>query len=82
MYHEPSDTRHAPSRIATSVPAGTCAWMTAELIEQTLRVWEPHYGRTLSAEEAVEILTSVGLLLDALIAPHRPTHGANEAQSA
>jgi hypothetical protein len=34
-------------------------WITDELVEDTRRVWSPVYGRVLSDEEAVEILTNV-----------------------
>jgi len=35
------------------------AWSSDELIAETQRVWSPHYGRELSADEAVEILRNV-----------------------
>jgi hypothetical protein len=48
------------------VPAGTPAWVSADLIDHTIRVWEPYYGRRLTREDAVEILIAVGNLADAL----------------
>lgn len=41
-------------------------WIDEQLIEQTKAVWGPHYGRTLTTAEAVEILLNVGRLLDAI----------------
>lgn len=47
-------------------PAGLPAWITPELIEETVKVWQPYYQSQLAAGDAVEILTSVGYLLSAL----------------
>jgi hypothetical protein len=35
------------------------AWITDELMDETRRVWSPEYGRVLSNDEVVEILTNV-----------------------
>jgi hypothetical protein len=48
------------------VPAGTPDWITAELIELTIRVWQPHYEAVLSPEEAVTMILNVGRLYQAL----------------
>jgi hypothetical protein len=48
------------------VPAGTPDWITAELIEKTIHVWQPYYADLLSPEEAVTIIQSVGRLYQAL----------------
>jgi hypothetical protein len=48
------------------VPAGTPDWITAELIEWTIRVWQPHYETVLSPEEAVTMIQTVGRLYQAL----------------
>lgn len=48
------------------VPPGTPAWISADLIDHTIRVWQPYYERALTKEEAVEILVAVGNLADAL----------------
>jgi hypothetical protein len=53
----------APSGI---VPAGTPHWITAELIEATIRVWQPYYATILTPEEAVTMIQSVGQLYQAL----------------
>lgn len=48
------------------VPAGSPDWITAELIEQTIRVWQPYYQAVLTPEEAVTMIQSVGRLYEAL----------------
>ena len=42
------------------------AWVTEELIEETLRVWQPRYKHTLTREDAVGIILSVSRLFGAL----------------
>jgi hypothetical protein len=52
---------------ATSiVPAGSPDWITPELIEATIRVWQPYYEEVLTPEEAVTMILTVGRLFDAL----------------
>jgi hypothetical protein len=52
---------------ATSiVPAGSPDWITPELIETTIRVWQPYYEEVLTPEEAVTMILTVGRLFDAL----------------
>lgn len=48
------------------VPAGTPDWITPELIEATIRTWQPYYKEVLTPEEAVTMILSVGRLFDAL----------------
>lgn len=48
------------------VPAGTPGWITAELIEQTIRVWQPYYQALLTPEEAVTMILGVGRLYQAI----------------
>jgi hypothetical protein len=48
------------------VPAGTPDWITAELIEATIRTWQPYYEATISPEEAVTMIVDVGRLFEAL----------------
>ncbi|MBI1347053.1 hypothetical protein GC163_12275 [bacterium] len=48
------------------VPAGTPDWITAELIEKTILVWQPYYEAVLTPEEAVTMIQSVGRLYQAL----------------
>jgi hypothetical protein len=48
------------------LPAGAPDWITPELIEATIRTWQPYYEATLTPEEAVTILLDVGRLFEAL----------------
>jgi hypothetical protein len=48
------------------IPAGTPDWITAELIEQTIRVWQPYYEAIVTPEEAVTMILNVGRLYQAL----------------
>jgi hypothetical protein len=47
-----------------AIPAGTPAWITPELIRLTQKVWNPRYKTTLSRDEAITIILSVGRLFD------------------
>jgi len=47
-----------------ATPAGTPAWITPELIRLTQKVWNPRYKTTLSRDEAITIILSVGRLFD------------------
>lgn len=48
------------------VPAGLPDWITAELIQTTIRVWQPYYAAILTPEEAVTMIQSMGQLYQAL----------------
>jgi hypothetical protein len=48
------------------VPPGAPDWITGELLAETIRVWQPDYEKTLTTEDALEILLNVGNLLDIL----------------
>ena len=54
------------------VPAGTPDWITAELIEQTIRVWQPFYAEVVTPEEAVTMILNVGRLFDVLSSRSSP----------
>jgi hypothetical protein len=47
-------------------PVGAPSWVTASLIENTIRVWQPYYPNPLTVEDALGIIQSahqlVGLL--------------------
>lgn len=50
-----------------SLPSGTPEWITPELVEATIRVWQPFYGKAqLSPADAVQILVGTGRLLAVL----------------
>ena len=44
------------------VPAGAPDWITDELIERTIIVWQPYYRTVLTPEEAVTMILNVGRL--------------------
>ncbi|HEY3964096.1 MAG TPA: hypothetical protein VGM05_06040 [Planctomycetaceae bacterium] len=48
------------------VPAGTPDWITPELVEATIRVWQPFYRAILTPEEAVTMILHVGRLYQVL----------------
>jgi hypothetical protein len=54
------------------VPAGSPDWITAELIEATIRTWQPYYKEVLTPEEAVTMIQAVGRLYDALASRSPP----------
>ena len=45
---------------------GRLPWITDELIEQTIDVWQPYYEEELTEEDAVEILRNVVRMARAL----------------
>jgi len=51
---------------AGAVPPGTPRWISPELIEQTIRTWQPYYEKPLTPEDAVAMITGVGRLVDVL----------------
>ena len=42
------------------------SWISRQLIEHTLRVWQPHYDTPLTEQDALEIITNVSRLMDVL----------------
>jgi hypothetical protein len=54
------------------VPAGAPDWITAELIEQTIRVWQPYYADLLAPEEAVTMILNVGRFYQAISSGSSP----------
>ena len=63
---KPNKVREVESDAASGiVPAGTPHWITPELIEATIRVWQPYYETVISPEEAITMIQSVGRLYQA-----------------
>ena len=60
------DCKVAGGALPGIVPVGTPDWITADLIELTIRVWQPYYQATLTPEEAVTMIVNVGRLYGAL----------------
>ena len=48
------------------VPPGAPAWITAELLKETVRVWQPYYAQPLTVEDAIDIMQAVGQLVTVL----------------
>ena len=59
--------QHEGGRKAASQVPLSEAWMTDEMVEETRRVWSKAYGRVVTEDEAVEILTNVKRLAAVLI---------------
>lgn len=55
-----------PEQDPGAVPPGTPAWITRDLIDKTISVWQRFYSARLSAADAVEMLISVGNLFGVL----------------
>jgi hypothetical protein len=47
---------------SADVPTGAPAWVTAELIDQTIRVWQPYYREELKPEDALAMILGVAQL--------------------
>lgn len=60
----PNPKNETPKRTATAVPSGAPTWVTAELIEHTIRVWQPYYADPLTPIDALAIIQSVGRLIE------------------
>lgn len=58
-------TGEKPADYAAAL-AGAPSWITAALIAQTLRVWQPYYPQRLTAADALGMLLDVGQLFGAL----------------
>jgi hypothetical protein len=41
-------------------------WVTSELIEKTIRTWQPYYRKALTKEDAIEIIYNAARLIDVL----------------
>ena len=56
----------------SAVPSGAASWVTPELIEQTVRVWQPYYKEPLTPEDALAIIQSASQLYNALSREPQP----------
>lgn len=61
----PDASSEQPDRLGI-VPPGTPRWITAELIQTTIRVWQPYYQEMLSPEDALTMILTVGRLFETL----------------
>jgi hypothetical protein len=64
--------RPQPASEHFSVPVGAPSWVTPELIEHTLRVWQPYYADRLTAEDALAMILDAAGLLNSLAEGSRP----------
>ena len=62
----PRSSTASAERILAEVPEGAPAWITPDLISQTLKTWQPYYPEALTERDALEILLHVGQLLEVL----------------
>jgi hypothetical protein len=67
----------APDELSVSPSGDRCgdalyrSWMTDELVDETRRIWSPIYGRDVSKEEAMEMLTNVKRFAETLLKVQR-----------
>ena len=62
-----ADTEHIAGLLGETEPSVSpdnrrplsISWITDDLLQSTIDIWSPRYGRTLSTEEAIEILINV-----------------------
>ena len=60
----PSLANHQP--VPNRVPAGAPEWITPELIERTINLFQPKYNEPLTPELSLEIILSTVHLFDLL----------------
>jgi hypothetical protein len=59
-------TDDCPETASAISPSEMPRWITEELITETIRVWQPRYGKPISTDEALQIILSVGRLREVL----------------
>ncbi len=64
--------KQVSSDSATSlvVPSGAPSWVTPELLEKTVKVWQPYYEEELIPEDALAIIMGVGRIFEFLADGH------------
>jgi hypothetical protein len=63
-YDRRSQFQRSPPRTRdTEIATRTGDWITDSLVEETLSVWSPYYDGALNKAEAVEIVRTVGRLI-------------------
>jgi hypothetical protein len=61
----PAPAEH--SRDISAVPPGLPPWVTADFIDETIRVWQPHSSAPLTPADAIEIIMNTSHLLDVVL---------------
>ncbi|VAX38662.1 hypothetical protein MNBD_PLANCTO02-3401 [hydrothermal vent metagenome] len=64
--------RHIKTEI-DSLPPGCPEWVTLELLNKTIQVWQPYYATDLKPEDALEIILNVGGLTKIIKECHSET---------
>jgi hypothetical protein len=62
------DTNRTLNLADITVPPGAPSWISAELIAETLRVWQPYYAETLTSIDALDMILNVSRLVDVICA--------------
>jgi hypothetical protein len=52
-----------------ALPAGAPSWVTPELLELTIKTWQPYYAETLTAQDALAMVMGVSCLFELLKRP-------------
>ena len=61
----PSNFHSSPRPpVASRIPPGSPDWVTSELIERTINLFQPKYDRELTADDALQMMMNVGHLFD------------------
>lgn len=58
--------RKALDAVPLEIPKGAPSWVTVELIESTLKTWQPYYSYRLTAQDAVVMIKSAARLFDVM----------------
>jgi hypothetical protein len=66
MPRECEDNQAPEDATEMTVPQCAPAWITPELIRETILVWQPYYSESITPEAAYTILQNTGRLLDVL----------------
>lgn len=59
-------TNERPEPAPALPPSDKPRWITDELLAETIRVWQPRYGKPISDDDAVQIILSVSRLGEVL----------------
>lgn len=79
MSKRPPASRTGPKSLQEGVPSDLPEWITPELIEKTLEVWQPHYSDPLTAADAAYIIFNVGRLVETLSASSEESSSEDQA---
>ena len=66
MLHPTPTSADSPNQSGSALARPS--WVTSELIKSTLTTWQPYYTETLTEQDAVEMLLTVGNLYRVLLA--------------